>query len=130
MFNDKLRKLRREADLTQKELGDILKYKQTTIATWESGASQPDYETLKQIANFFKVSTDYLLSEDNKKNNHQAKYISRDGREEILTDDEEINFIEDYLKIRKMQKVKQNATTKNIKTIFNNSTNNGGVHYN
>ena len=130
MFNDQLRKLRREADLTQKELGDILKYKQTTIATWESGASQPDYETLKQIANFFKVSTDYLLSEDNKKNNHQAKYISRNGREEILTDDEEINFIEDYLKIRKMQKVKQNATTKNIKTIFNNSTNNGGVHYN
>lgn len=61
MFGDRLKNLREEANLYQKELGDILNVTSQTISGWEINRTTPDYDMLKKIANYFGVSIDYLL---------------------------------------------------------------------
>ncbi|MBR2903212.1 MAG: helix-turn-helix transcriptional regulator [Clostridia bacterium] len=61
IFRERLRDLRKNADLTQKQLADILQTNNSSVCDWECGRSQPDLETLAVIACFFDVSTDYLL---------------------------------------------------------------------
>lgn len=53
--------LRKDKELTQSELAQILNVKQNSVSRWEKGVSLPDYPTLINCANFFNVTTDYLL---------------------------------------------------------------------
>lgn len=61
----KIRELRLKKELTMKQLGEILSVAESTISLYERGKRQPDFETLKRIADFFDVSIDYLLSDEN-----------------------------------------------------------------
>lgn len=61
MFASRLKLLRTEKNLTQKELADILNMQNTAISKYELGERKPDQETLKKIASYFSVSIDYLL---------------------------------------------------------------------
>lgn len=61
LINDRLKKLRNEKNLTQRELAKLLKLSPSTIAMYETGQRMPDPETLQKIADFFGVSVDYLL---------------------------------------------------------------------
>lgn len=61
VFGDRLKKLRKKNKLTQEELGKILNVAKSTVSSWESGISDPPYNTLKEIAKLFCISTDYLL---------------------------------------------------------------------
>lgn len=60
-YNEILRGLREDADLTQTELGKIFKLTQRQVSTYETGRNEPPYEILKQYAIYFGVSTDYIL---------------------------------------------------------------------
>lgn len=57
----RLKELRIEKGMNQKELADRLGYKQNTISQWENGKRFMDTETLRIVADFFEVSSDYLL---------------------------------------------------------------------
>lgn len=61
MNGRKLKSLRENKGLLQKELADKLKISASTIGMYEQNRREPDNETLKKIAEYFKVSTDYLL---------------------------------------------------------------------
>ena len=63
-FNQKLQELRKRKGLTQEQLGEVLFVSRTAISKWESGRGYPNIDSLKQIANFFEVSIDELLSCD------------------------------------------------------------------
>lgn len=65
IFRERLKYLRKNAELTQKELADILQTNNSSVCDWECGRSQPDLETLKRMAKFFLVTTDYLLGLEN-----------------------------------------------------------------
>ena len=54
-------KLRKEQNLTQSELAQIMQTTQDTISLWELGKSMPDIIALVKLAKLFNVSTDYLL---------------------------------------------------------------------
>lgn len=56
-----IRYLREASHLTQQELADKLSISRSTLAGYESESKQPSYQVLSQIAEFFKVPTDYLL---------------------------------------------------------------------
>lgn len=56
-----LRELRTQKGLTQAELSKALQVSASSIGMYEQGRREPDNETLGRIANFFHVSTDYLL---------------------------------------------------------------------
>ena len=61
-FNEKLRELRTQKQLTQEELASALFVSRTAVSKWESGRGYPNIESLKAIAVFFSVSVDELLS--------------------------------------------------------------------
>ena len=61
IFAERLKELRKEKNLTQTDLANILKIKQQSYARYEADTSEPSYEMLVEIAKFFDVSTDYLL---------------------------------------------------------------------
>lgn len=62
------KKLRKEHNLTQVELAKILNVNQATVSKWESGETIPDYTTLKNLANLYRISIDKLLDNDIDKN--------------------------------------------------------------
>lgn len=61
-----LRELRNIKGLNQQNLADKLNVSRSTIANWENGISQPDNDKLLALADYFKVSTDYLLGQTKK----------------------------------------------------------------
>ncbi len=60
-YGDRLKKLRNNADLSQKELTDRLHINRSTYARYETSSTQPDFDTLIKLANYFGVTTDYIL---------------------------------------------------------------------
>ncbi len=60
-FPNRLKQLRNEKGLYQKELADILGVSRPTITQYENGTRTPDHETLNKIADYFNISLDYLL---------------------------------------------------------------------
>ncbi len=68
-FSDKLRGLIEERNLTQKQVAIDLNIAPSTMGGYVQGSSQPDFETLKIIANYFDVSTDYLLNVSSRNSN-------------------------------------------------------------
>lgn len=65
---NKIKELRKGLKLSQKELSSKIGIAQSTLSTWENGVFEPDSKTLMYLADFFGVSTDYLLGKsENKK---------------------------------------------------------------
>lgn len=60
-FPSKLKKARIEAGYTQEQIEDILKIKRSTLANYEIGRTEPNIETLGILADFYEVSTDWLI---------------------------------------------------------------------
>jgi transcriptional regulator with XRE-family HTH domain len=56
-----LKKIRIKNKLSQKEMADILTVTQSSYSKYERGLVEPDYDTLIKLAEYFNVSTDYLL---------------------------------------------------------------------
>lgn len=65
-FQNVFKKLRLSHGYTQAELADALGISRSRIGMYETGAREPDFETLEIIADFFNVDTDYLLGRTNK----------------------------------------------------------------
>ena len=61
-FNEKLQELRKNKGLTQEELAENLFVSRTAVSKWESGRGYPSIDSLKEIANYFSVTIDELLS--------------------------------------------------------------------
>lgn len=61
-FSSTLKELREQNHVTQNQLASHLKLTRSTIAGYETKGKQPDYERLLQIADYFHVSVDYLLT--------------------------------------------------------------------
>ena len=82
-FSEKLQALRKQKNLTQEELAEILFVSRTAISKWESGRGYPNIDSLKAIAKFFGISIDDLLSGDElltiaEKDVKQQEYHFRD----------------------------------------------------
>lgn len=62
-FNERLKKLRQERGVTQKELAEAVYVSRSAVAKWESGLGLPNAESLKLLAQFFQVSEQTLLAD-------------------------------------------------------------------
>ena len=65
VFADRLTKLRLKRNLRQTDLARYLHISTSAISNYEQSIRYPDIELLVQIADFFGVSTDYLLGRTN-----------------------------------------------------------------
>ena len=63
-FGQKLKKLRTEANITQKGVADELHVTFQTISKWESDINEPDFSTLKAIAKVFQRPIEYFFNEE------------------------------------------------------------------
>lgn len=61
MFGDRIKKLRDEKNISQFELSEFLGISQQALSKWENEKTEPDNDSLVKLANYFNVSTDYLL---------------------------------------------------------------------
>ncbi|MGN0755046.1 MAG: helix-turn-helix domain-containing protein [Aristaeellaceae bacterium] len=60
-FGDRLRQLRKERNLTQQQLAELIGVKNSVISFYEVGERMPSPEVLRKLAMALHVSTDYLL---------------------------------------------------------------------
>lgn len=65
-FCNIFKKLRTSSGLTQVEMAEKLGISRSTIGMYETGAREPDFETLEKIADYFNVDIDYLLGRTDK----------------------------------------------------------------
>jgi transcriptional regulator with XRE-family HTH domain len=65
--------LRKSKNLTQEQLAGIFGIKRENISRWENGVAEPSRENLLKIADYFNVSTDYLLGRDSPTNAETAR---------------------------------------------------------
>lgn len=68
MFGKRLKLLRTNLNLTQKQLGKNLNLSQRAISSYENGLRFPDEQILNLIADYFNVSIDYLMGRTDIKN--------------------------------------------------------------
>lgn len=61
LLKDRLKELRLERDLLQKDIAQILNLTTSAYGYYEQGKRVPDSETIKILSNFYNVSSDYLL---------------------------------------------------------------------
>ncbi len=59
-----LRKVRKERGLTQIQVADMVGINQNTYSYWENDKVKIDDKSLKKLADFYKVSIDYLLGRE------------------------------------------------------------------
>ncbi|MFS8303233.1 helix-turn-helix domain-containing protein [Bacillus altitudinis] len=62
MLGKRITSLRKQSGLTQEELAKKLNVSRSALSQYELGTRDPNYELLIKIANFFEVTTDYLLT--------------------------------------------------------------------
>lgn len=86
MFPKRLKQLRNIKKDSQQTMADFLGITRQGYGKYENGGSEPSFEMLQRIADYFKVSTDYLIGRtDNFKTEINEAVASREG---TLTADE------------------------------------------
>ena len=82
--------LRKEKNMTQQELADKLRVTDRAISHWENGRRLPDISLLKELAAFFNVTIDEIIS---------GKRMTEDEQKELLND----SIIEIYTSRKKVE---------------------------
>ncbi|MGF0096419.1 helix-turn-helix domain-containing protein [Peptoniphilus sp. SGI.035] len=87
-FQTRLRELRMKNNLSQLELSKILNISNVTLSQYENGVRKPDINTISEFADYFNVTTDYLLGRSSNPNqsiktNSKAEELEEDFPEGI-----------------------------------------------
>ncbi len=75
-FKDRLRELRLSKKLSQTEFGNRFNVIKQTVSSWETGNSRPDIILASEMADFFEVTTDYLLGRTDDPKGHKATTVA------------------------------------------------------
>lgn len=116
MFSIRLKELRMKNGLSQRELANAFKVSTGTVGNWEVGSREPDFSTIIKLADYFRVSVDYLIGHsDNSTNQVGAKGTEQIG-ESFST--EEKQLIKDY---RTLNFACKKLVKQTIETLKNSS---------
>ncbi len=61
MYGIRIKDLRKENNLTQKQLAEILQVDFRTVSFWETERFEPNIEQIIKLCNYFNVSADYII---------------------------------------------------------------------
>ena len=93
-FSNRLRKLRKERNLSQKKLAENLNFSRSTISNYEKNKRLPDIDILCQLAKFFDVSTDYLIGRTEIKNTFYQQVRHDSSVISFIVDPEDASFMD------------------------------------
>ena len=90
---NRIKEFRQQAGMKQQELADVLSVKQTTVSGWEVGRREPDFDSLKRMADIFNCSIDELLWQKEK------PVVKDDGLNQKLEklSDRNLQRLEEYI---------------------------------
>ncbi|MEN2665999.1 helix-turn-helix transcriptional regulator [Listeria aquatica] len=88
MIGETLKKLRFKKSKTQQNVADYLGISRAAYSHFENSRNEPDLETLKKLAEYFEVTTDYLLGNDESNKSdvvaaHMDDGLTEEQKEEI-----------------------------------------------
>lgn len=112
MFGDRLKELRKEKKLKQEDIAEICDVASQTISNWENNITQPPFEVVKKIAEYFGVTIDYLLNftQDDVDNIEKLKQaLKQAGMWDYSIDDMSREDFEKAMKIVAMLKEKKDT---------------------
>ena len=96
-LQSRIRILREENKLTRAEMSEKIRSSHDQIYNWESGRGEPDSDMLKQIAETFSVSVDWLVGKSNFRSTHHATIaLSRSDDPDSDLPEEALKQIEDF----------------------------------
>lgn len=84
MIGQTIRDLRKQRKMSQTELAKILHVSQQTVTAWETGKAEPSSSAISSLADYFDVTTDYLLGRPEKKDD-DAKTADIEDDDVIFT---------------------------------------------
>lgn len=99
-IGETIRKLRRERDITQEGLADMLGISAQAVSGWECGRTAPDISQLAPLANIFEVSADVILGIDIDSKNKRIEELHKAAYDTACTGDhtKSIQMAEDALR--------------------------------
>jgi transcriptional regulator with XRE-family HTH domain len=107
-FGDILKELRQSKGMSQKDLADVLGTKRANIGNWETNRISPNHAMLVKMADYFKVTTDYLLGNN---------YLPTDKRPILIMSQADWDLI---TSIRALTESKQKLVEDLVKTLSDN----------
>ncbi len=106
-FGDRLKELREEKGITQKELGRIINISDRVIGYYEANNRFPkDEYVLKKLADFFDVTIDYLVDRDSSRKTPDG-YVAETAQEYDINlndlPDEAIKRVKEYVELMRLK---------------------------
>ncbi|MEE1223686.1 MAG: helix-turn-helix transcriptional regulator [Clostridia bacterium] len=106
MLSETLKELRAQKKITQSDMANLLNIKRQTYSAYERGVSFPDIVSLTKIADFFDVTTDYLLGY---KKDTSSKMVHSDKTQSLLESysdlsEEELKKVIEYIEFLKTKR--------------------------
>ncbi|MCM1508900.1 MAG: helix-turn-helix domain-containing protein [Ruminococcus flavefaciens] len=84
-MKEQLQSLRKSKGLTQEQISSIIDVKLSTYQKYERDATAPPYDVLLRIADFYGVTTDYLLGREPAPNPFADLNLSEDDEAEVIS---------------------------------------------
>ena len=112
MGTDRIKQLRKQKGLTQKEMAEAVGVGVSTVAMWESGKRTPSFKLLNDLSNLFDKSIDYILgtSDDDRSPKLNDAQVEQLGTWEIQS--ELIDILRQYLQLDEYGKM-------NVRSLLN-----------
>lgn len=76
---NRIRELREDRDIRQREICKILNISQQQYSHYESGLSQMTYEQLIKLSDFYEISIDYILYNTDSRERYPKSYIREEN---------------------------------------------------
>lgn len=105
-FPERLKALRLEANLTQKDMADKFNISQQAYAKWELESANPTKNVITKLASIFNVSVDYLVGKTDQKNLDDLGEVEMLFRSTSLdmTEEEKLIFKEELIEFMRERK--------------------------
>lgn len=103
-FGQRLKTLRKEKKLTQKQLAELFKISESGVSMFENDSREPSLELIDNMATYFDVSVDYLMGRSIARTSSEGFFYSDGGND--WTDEEKAAaaaFIEQMRKMKDAQ---------------------------
>lgn len=97
-FGERLKMIRRDLELSQRQLAKLSGVPQTSISTWELNKSVPSLDALYSLADALQCTVDYLIGREAEDGIINIKYTG------YIPTDEEVEFLKRYKKLTPTQK--------------------------
>lgn len=103
MLPNRLDQLRRQHNLTHQQMADKLGITRQAYGHYENAKREPDYETLKKIADFFHTSIDYLLG----RTDNTSQQCNKPYQEKLVEQYPDLSEIDQDLLRRFVETIKE-----------------------